>query len=145
MSKLTAKQEALFNQIESSLRKETALEYIKGGYSSGIQAYKDACDKLNKKPAKNPSVSSTEILNYPSVKAFIDSVRVVAAEKAQIDANWILEQAVDMFKICKEAGELNTSKGFLELAGKHCDINAFKERVEVEGKVEITQITRKII
>ena len=145
MSKLTVKQKALFNAIESSLRKETAIEYIKGGYSSGIQAYKNACDKLDKNPSKNPDVSSAEILNYPSVTDFIDSVRMAAAEKVQIDANWILEQAVDMFKVCKEAGELNVSKGFLELAGKHCDINAFKERVEIEANVRVTEIRRKIV
>lgn len=145
MAKLTAKQEGLFNALTTSLRKQVALEYIKLGYDNGTKAYLNACKKLKKKPARSPVSASSEILNNPDVIKFIDSVRAKVAEKVQIDAQWVLEQAVAMFKVCKESGEVNTAKGFLELAGKHCTINAFKEKIEIEANVQVTEIRRKIV
>ena len=84
MSKLTEKQKVLFNSLTSSLRKQVALEYIKLNYDNGTKAYLNACKKLKKKPSKNPVTSASEILNYPNVTAFIDSVRVKVAEKVQV-------------------------------------------------------------
>lgn len=145
MAKLTVKQEVLFNSLKTSLRKQVALEYIKLGYDNGTKAYLNACKKLKKKPARSPVSASSEILNNPDVIEFIDSVRVKVAEKVQIDAEWVLEQAVDMFKVCRDAGQLNPAKGFLELAGKHCNINAFKERIELDATIQVTKIEREIV
>ena len=88
--KLTAKQETLLSRITTPLRVETALEYIKGGYQNGTQSYLKACKKLNRKPAKVPDASASEILNFPEVAAFIDSVKCQAAETVNIDAAYVL-------------------------------------------------------
>lgn len=97
MSKLTAKQEELFNNMGSGLRKEVAIQYIKNGYENGTKAYLAACKKLKRKPSKNPETSASEILNYPNVIAFIHSTKIEAAREAQIDANWVLKrlQSID--------------------------------------------------
>ena len=91
-AKLTPEQKKLFNKIESELRKQCALSYIEGGYENKTQAYITASKKLNKKPSKNPDVSAAEILNYPSVVDFINSVRVNVAESVQIDASYVLRR-----------------------------------------------------
>ena len=90
--KLTKEQEALFNAMTSKLQQECALVYIANGYENKTQSYITACKNLKKKPSKNPDTSGSEILNYPSVTAFIDSVRVKAAESANTDAKWLLER-----------------------------------------------------
>lgn len=94
MSKLdlTPHQEGLLSAIESELRKQTALCYVANGYEGNAKSYTDACKILGKKPAKNPDVSGSEILNYPSVIAFINSIRERVAESAQIDASYVLRR-----------------------------------------------------
>ena len=93
---LTAKQKQCLNALESDLRRETALEYVKGGYENGVKAYKLACKTLNKKVSKNPDTSSAEILNYPSVKAFLSSMREEIVKAAQIDATYFLKRLVQI-------------------------------------------------
>ena len=110
-NELNDNQKELFNAIESSLRKETALEYIKGGYDSGIKAYKVACENLSKKPSKNPDVSSAEILNYPSVVRFINSVRIEVAKETQIDAKWALKAAKKIYDRCMQFEQLTNRDG----------------------------------
>lgn len=88
--KLTARQETLLSRITTPLRVETALEYIKGGYQNKTAAYIKACKTLKKKPSKNPEVSACEILSYPNVEEFIDSVKHQAAESVNIDAAYVL-------------------------------------------------------
>ena len=90
--KLTSEQEALFQSITTPLRQKTALEYIKGGYLNASGAYVKACKSLNRKPAKNADSSGSEILNFPEVSAFIDSVKLYAAESVNIDASYVLDR-----------------------------------------------------
>jgi len=87
---LTDKQQSLFNAITSKLRQETALAFIRGGYTNQTQAYLAACEELNKKPSNRPETSAYEILTYPEVSGFIDSIKEKAAEGVNIDAKWLL-------------------------------------------------------
>lgn len=93
---LTSKQESLLNCIESELRKETALEYVKLGYKEGPKAYLSACKNIKRKPSKNPDTSAAEILNYPSVIAFINSIKIQVAEVVQINAAYVLNRLVEI-------------------------------------------------
>lgn len=92
MSKLTQLQRELLSKIESELRRESALAYIKNGYSNKTQAYLEACKTLGKNPSKNPDVSAAEILNYPSVTNFINSFKADVAERAKTDAEYVLRR-----------------------------------------------------
>lgn len=126
MAKLTAKQEMFCKEYLIDLNATQAA--IRAGYSE-----------------KTAQQVGSENLLKPVISEKIKSAMDKRSKKTEINAEWVLKQAVDMFKICKEAGELNTSKGFLELAGKHCDVNAFKERVEIDANVQVTEIRRKIV
>lgn len=83
MKKLTVKQEALLKAITQQLRRETALAYISLGYENQTKAYLLACETMGREPSKNPEVSGSEILNYPNVVDFLDSVRIAVAEEVQ--------------------------------------------------------------
>lgn len=160
-SGLTKHQKELFSAMESELRKETALQYIKGGYTNGTEAYRSACKMLGKRVSKNPVTSAAEILNYPTVKAFINSVRSEAAEQAQVDANFILNSAKEIFDRCTQrvspvldrSGEqirdedgnplyvfdAKNALSALKLMGDHVDVMAFKTITET--KVTIQDMT----
>ena len=150
MSNLTAKQKALFDNIPQELRRETALAYIASGYDNQTNAYLSACKKMGRNPSKNPETSASEILSYPNVLEFINSVKEVVAEKAQINAQWVLEQAVKVHERCMQAEPIIDKEGgptgeykfehsgankALEIIGKHIDVQAFLERKEVDVTV----------
>lgn len=138
--KLTDEQQALLSKIKSSLRIETALAYIRGGYNNRTRAYLDACETIGKKPAKVPFSSASEILNFPDVKAFIDSVKLKAAETVNIDAAWVLKSAKKVYDRCMQEEQVTDREGAatgeykfehsgankaLEIIGKHVDVKAF--------------------
>ena len=128
MAKLTEKQEELFNAITSGLRKEVAVQYIKNGYVNGKQAYIAACKRLKRKPSKNPETSSSEILSYPNVVAFIESTQMEAAQEAQIDANWVLKGIKELTdKLALSDDPKAAYKGY-ELGGKY--LTLFSDKVD---------------
>lgn len=155
---LTKEQIDLLRNL-NALRQEVALNYIAGGYENGAKAYLDACKKLNRKPSKNPATSASEILNYPNVIEFIDSVKQVAAKSVNIDAQWVLTQAVKVHERCMQGEPVKDGDGndsgvwkfehagankALEIIGKHIDVQAFNEKSssEVTHKVSKTLAER---
>ena len=126
MANLTAKQSMFCKEYLIDLNATQAA--IRAGYSE-----------------KTATKIGSENLTKPDIATQIQQLAEERSKRVTIDADWVLVQAVDMFKVCKEAGELNPAKGFLELAGKHCTINAFKDHVDVNARVNITEITRKIV
>lgn len=93
---LTKEQKELLKAITQELRRETALAFISLGYTNQTQAYLNACKSIKKTPSKNPHTSASEILNYPNVLAFIDSVKLVTAEEANIDAKYVLKRLIEI-------------------------------------------------
>ncbi len=89
---LTQRQQELLAAIPQSLRREVALAYIDNGYQNKTKSYLDACARMGKKPSKNPETSACEILGYPNVTDFIESVREVAAERTQTNAEYVLRR-----------------------------------------------------
>ena len=129
MVKLNAKQKLFCQEYIVDLNATQAA--IRAGYSE-----KTAC------------AIGTENLRKPNIAEFIQQLADERSKRVEVDADWVLAQAVDMFKTCKELGELNPAKGFLELAGKHCKINAFKENLDhtsSDGSMTPSRITRVIV
>jgi phage terminase small subunit len=54
--------------------------------------------------AKNASQAGAELLRNPEIQAEIRRMVTKAAKSAQIDANWVLQRAKEMFEKC--AGEI---------------------------------------
>ena len=140
MSKLTAEQEVYFNLINSALRQQTAINYIKNGYENATKAYIDSCKKLKRKPSKNPETSASEILSYPNVKDFISSVKLVAAKDTRIDAAYVLKMSNELLNRCMAKGEDFHPSGAgkaLDLIGKHVDVQAFNDKATVDTVVTV--------
>ena len=150
MSKLTDKQSELLAAIPQELRRETALAYIASGYDNQTNSYLTACKKMGRNPSKNPETSASEILSYPNVIEFINSVKEVVAEKAQIDAAWVLRQAVKVHERCMQAEQVIDSEGgatgeykfehagankALEIIGKHVSVQAFIDKKSIDTKL----------
>lgn len=95
-TKLTEEQKELFNAIPQELRRETALAFIACGYENQTQSYLSACKKMGRKPSKNPETSASEMLSYPNVLEYINSVKIVVAEDAQIDASYVLKRLIEI-------------------------------------------------
>lgn len=115
--KLTKEQEVLFEAIESKLRQETVLSFIRGGYLNQTAAYLSACESLSKTPSKNPETSASEILSYPNVIDFMDSIKVKVARSVNIDAAWLLNElklihSLDIIDIMND--DLTAFKGLSE-------------------------------
>lgn len=150
MTKLSSSQKELFKAITQELRRETALAFIAGGYENQTKAYLSACKKMKREPSKNPETSASEILSYPNVIEFINSVKIVVAEEAQIDAAWVLRQAVKVHERCMQAEAVIDKEGgstgeykfehsgankALEIIGKHVNVQAFLDKKEVEVSI----------
>ena len=109
--KLTEEQERLLTLIPQRLRRETALAFISNGYVNKTQSYLQACKVMNRKPSKNPETSASEILSYANVLGFIESVKVVVAQEAQVNASYVLNRLVeidslDVIDILNEDGSM---------------------------------------
>lgn len=89
-------QKELLKAIPQELRRETALAFIALGYTNQTQAYLNACESMGRKPSKNPHTSASEILNYPNILEFIDSVKRVNAEEANINAKYVLKRLIEI-------------------------------------------------
>lgn len=153
-SKLTSEQKDLLGAITQELRREVALAYISNGYQNKTKSYLDACESMGKKPSKNPETSASEILGYPNVLEFLRSVKEKVAEDVQIDAAWVLRQAVKVHERCMQAEAVLDKEGgatgeykfehsgankALEIIGKHVDIQAFTDNVKVNAEISVTQ------
>ena len=68
-----------------------------------------------------------ENLSKPEIAAALQEAQEKRSESVGIDAEWILREAEDLYRECRETKDLRTAKGTLELAGKHVGVNAFKD------------------
>ena len=83
-----------------------------------------------------------ENLNKPEIAQAIVAAKAERSERTKINADWVLTQAVESFKV--NANVVVDSQGnetmvnapaaarFLELSGKHVNIQAFKDTVELK-------------
>jgi hypothetical protein len=75
------------------------------------------------------------------VAARVAELMAGAAEKAKIDAAWVLEQAVDLHEKAKAAGAFSPAARALELVGKHIEVQAFREQMQHSGSIEYRNLS----
>ncbi len=100
------------------------------------------------------------LLKHAEVAQEIGKLKSRREKRTEINADWVLKASVALYNRCMEAEDVKDKDGnslgmakfhaagaakALELVGKHCNVEAFKEKVELSGNLQITQITRKII
>lgn len=89
---------------------------------------------------KTANEQASRLLANVNVKAAVLEASEKVIEKAGIDAAWVLKKAAEAYEINaaikhnddgdREMINAAAAARFLELAGKHVDVNAFKENVD---------------
>ena len=141
MAKFTPKQQRFIEEYLIDLNATQAA--IRAGYS-----------------AKTARAIGCENLAKPNIQEAIAKAKLERSEATKIDAEWVLKQAVELHLRCmqeikpalhpKTRRQLKDGDGnllftfnaaaasrALELIGKHVDIGAFKDRLEVSDDAEI--------
>ena len=103
-----------------------------------------------------------ENLQKPVIAAAVAKAKRERSEATKIDSNWVLRQAVELHRRCmqeirpvrnpKTGKQLHDDDGnalftfnaaaanrALELIGKHVDVAAFKDRVEVSNELSLVE------
>lgn len=108
---------------------------------------------------KNAAVSASRNMDSPKVQARIAELMKHRNKRVKIDADYVLKQSVKIHERCMQeidpftdakGNHIHDDKGrplyvfdakaaiaALGLVGKHVDVQAFKERVEVSGKLDV--------
>lgn len=108
---------------------------------------------------KTAGSQGSRLLKDVEIKKRIEELKAERAERVKIDADYVLKQAVKLHERCmQEVRPFTNMKGeqihdddgnplyvfdargaaaALQLVGKHVSVNAFVERVEHTGKVEV--------
>ncbi len=142
-TKLTPKQQCFIEEYLIDLNATQAA--IRAGYSPRT-ARAIACENLAK----------------PDIQEAIAEAKRERSEATKINAEWVLKQAVELHQRCmqeikpalhpKSRRQLKDDSGnllftfnaaganrSLELVGKHVDIGAFKDRLEVSGGISLVE------
>ena len=118
---------------------------------NGTQAYYRAGYK-----AKNDNTARTQahkLLTKPNIDKKINELKKTREDKLEVNAQWVLEQAIEIFKIAK--GELPHTMSYkkgdetkkvdihktnlreankaLEIIGKHTSVKAFEKEIDLGG------------
>ena len=114
--KLTAKQQMFVKEYLKDFNGTQAA--IRAGYSS-----------------KYARCTASEYLAKPNIQAAVQAEMEKRNKRVEIDADWVLEQAVRMFKKTEDEDPSCASK-FLKMVGDHVNIEAFNltKKHEVTGK-----------
>ena len=141
-NKLTPKQE-LFCQ-EYIIEFNATQSYTKAGYSA--------------KSEKVAGVEAHKLLKNPKIQQKINELKAVREQKLEINAEWVLKEAIEIYKIAKgEKAHISTQfkNGVAEkkevyktnlreackalvIIGKHTSIKAFEKEIDLGNNVVIT-------
>jgi phage terminase small subunit len=131
MTKLTAKQEQFCREYLIDLNASAAA--VRAGYSE-----------------KTAGTISNENMQKPAIASRIAELKAERCAEAEIDALWVLKQAVKVHKRCMQEEAVTDRDGAvtgeykfehsgankaLEIIGKHVDIQAFLDRQEIQATV----------
>lgn len=109
---------------------------------------------------KTAKAQGSRLLTNADVAAAVTAAKQARAEATRIDAAWVLREAVALYQRCvgeikpalhpKTRQQMRDHEGnplftfnaavaarALELVGKHVEVGAFKERVEVSGELSL--------
>jgi phage terminase small subunit len=114
---------------------------------NGTKAYKEAGYKI--KNDNVASVQATRMLSKPKIAHKINELKKDREEKLEVNAEWVLKEAIEIYKIAK--GELPHTMSYktkkvdvhktnlreackaLEIIGKHTSVKAFEKEVDLGG------------
>ncbi|KKJ78639.1 hypothetical protein WH95_00625 [Kiloniella litopenaei] len=92
--------------------------------------------------------SASRTLNNPLVQEAIEQAKADRSQRLQIDADYVLKGAVELFERCMQRSPVADADGeykfqhtgagkALEIIGRHVSVQAFKEKVEMSIENEL--------
>lgn len=123
---------------------------------NGSQAYKRAGFKV-----KNDNVAraqASKLLTKPNIEKRIEQLKAERAERTEITADWVLKEAVEVYKMAKgvlpcvmsytkdgamhkmevHKTNLKEANRALEIIGKHVTVKAFEKEIDLGDNVMFT-------
>jgi len=85
----------------------------------------------------HPNVYAAQLMARDDICAAISDEMAKRAAKLEIDAEWVLRNAVDLHSRCKTENDRTNERQTLDLIGKHIDVQAFKERFAQEHTLNL--------
>lgn len=107
------------------------LEYIKDG-----NATRSAIDAGYSE--KSAYSIGEENLRKPEVSQEIARLKRERSQKVQVDAEWLLRELVLQYQKATDGDRDAAALKALDLIGKHCDVGAFKDRLEISGGMHLS-------
>lgn len=140
--KLTEKQELFCKEYIIDFN--ATQSYIRAGY--------------NTKSEKNASVMASKMLGNASIQKKIQELKRIREEALQVNAEWVLKEAIEIYEIAKgkkphiqskvssdsvtkvETYKTNLKEACraLEIIGKHTNIKAFDKEIDLGDNVTIS-------
>lgn len=111
---MTPKQQAFVNEYLIDLNATQAA--IRAGYSP-----------------RTANEQASRLLAKDNISAAVAEAQAKRAEETGITARWVLTEAADVYREARQDGDRGNALKALDLCGKHVDVAAFKEKLEVSG------------
>lgn len=101
--------------------------------------------------AKTARIQACKLLTHPNIEAYIAELKAARSKRTAIDADFVLNSAVEVFNRCMQKEQVTDKEGnptgewkfkeagalkALEIIGKHTDIQAFNEKQTTEVTVK---------
>lgn len=120
VKKLTAKQEMFCKEYLIDLNGTQAA--IRAGYSE------DTAQQI-----------ASENLSKPLIQKYLQELKAEREQKLEINAQWVLNQAVKVHNITIEDKDHTNALKSLDLIGKHINIKAFDKSIDLNhgGKLDV--------
>lgn len=81
---------------------------------------------------KTAYATGHENLRKPEIAQAIAEANQARMERVKYDADWVLKEAGEQYEKLKDKEEDAVAKGYLELVGKHSQVQAFDNTMKVE-------------
>lgn len=78
-----------------------------------------------------------ENLSKPEIAAAITKAQAERADKCEISALWVLQEAKATYQAARQLDKLSEAVSALKLVGTHIDVQAFKEQRELSGQLNL--------
>lgn len=79
-----------------------------------------------------------QLLENPRVAAEIERLKRERNGLAMVDAEWLLRELVLQYQKATDGDRDAAALKALDLIGKHCDVGAFKDRLEISGGMHLS-------
>jgi phage terminase small subunit len=122
--------------LKNSRHERFAQELAKG--KSQVEAYALAGYKPNESHASRLVANGKVAERVAELK---ERIAEKTAEKASIDAAWVLKKAAELHSIALKEKQFSVAKGALDIIGKHVDVQAFREQVQHSGLIEYKNLS----